>query len=161
MSEGHSGLPGVVRGSLWLLGAFVLVMIGLVLYSILASRLITKTVLIGGVSHSVLIADNPTSRYLGLSDMPLERLDVEGMVFTFPTSEPRTFEMRGMLFSLDFVWVNQGTIVKIDRGVRAPVGDEVPATVSSSPNSVDTVFEFPTGFVANNGLFLGQQLIIK
>ncbi|MFA5946638.1 MAG: DUF192 domain-containing protein [Patescibacteria group bacterium] len=158
MSEHHEGMPGVVRTSLWILGIFVALMIGLTVYSKIALPVIAQTVTIGGRSHTVLVANTPTARYQGLSGRTADKLGAEGMMFTFGNSEERTFEMRGMLFSLDFLWVQNGSIVRIDENIQAPQKNEKPAQISSKPASADTVFEFPAGFAARNGLRIGDRI---
>jgi len=158
MSDHHDGMPGIVNTSLWLLGIFVVLMIGLSVYSAFTGNISTKTVTIGGRGHSVLVANTATTRYQGLSGKTMQGLGAEGMMFTFPSSEVRTFEMRRMLFPLDFLWVQNGTIVKIDENIPAPKGNEKPAQVSSKPASVDTIFEFPAGFVSTNGVTVGEAI---
>jgi uncharacterized membrane protein (UPF0127 family) len=158
MSEHHEGMPGIVRTSLWILGIFVALMIGLTIYSKIALPVIAQTVTIGGRNHTVLVANTPTARYQGLSGRTADKLGAEGMMFTFGNSDVRMFEMRGMLFPLDFLWVQNGSIVKIDENVPAPTGKEKPAQISSKPASVDTVLEFPAGFVSSNRLTVGQRV---
>ncbi len=158
MSEHHDGLPGIVTMSLNLLGIFVCLMIGLALYSLVTARPITKTVTINGKGHTVLVANTPVSRYQGLSGKTIEKLGADGMMFTFPTAEQRTFEMRRMLFALDFLWVQDGAIVKLDENIPAPKVNEKPVQVSSKPVSADTVFEFPAGFVNANGIKTGDAV---
>ncbi|MFA5946087.1 MAG: DUF192 domain-containing protein [Patescibacteria group bacterium] len=159
MSEHQSGMPGIVKTSLQLLGVFVVLMIALTVFSKVSFRSTTKTVTIAGRGYDVLVANTPEGRYQGLSGKTIQGMHAEGMIFTFPTVEERTFEMRRMLFPLDFLWVHDGLIVKIDQDIPAPKGKEKPAKISSAPYAVETVFEFPAGFVKTNHLNLGDSVL--
>ena len=151
-------MPGIVKTSLQLLGIFVVLMIALTVFSKVSFRPMTKNVIIAGRGYSVLAANTPEGRYQGLSDKTVQGMHAEGMMFTFPTAEGRTFIMRRMLFPLDFLWVHDGMIVKMDEDIPAPKGKEKPAQISSAPYAVETVFEFPAGFVKMNHLNLGDSV---
>jgi uncharacterized membrane protein (UPF0127 family) len=161
MSDHKSGMPGVVTTSLWILGIIVVLMIGLTIYSRLTDHVTVATATIDGRTHQVLVASTPTSRYQGLSGKTVANLGAEGMYFSFSDDAERTFVMRGMLFNLDFLWVRDGKIVKVDLNVPAPKGGEAPKFVYSKPESADGVFEFPAGFVARNGVSVGDIVKIK
>ena len=85
----------------------------------------------------------------------------EGMYFSFPDTAERTFVMRGLLFSLDFVWVRDGRVVKLEEAVPAPAAGETPKFVYSKPEKANGVFEFPAGFVPKNGVRVGDNVTVR
>lgn len=143
-----------------MLGIFIGIMVCLTVYSQFSSRVVVDSVMLGGRSHSVLVASSPTARYQGLSGKTKADLGAEGMMFVFSSAQLRTFVMRGMLFPLDFVWVNDGKVVQVDENIAAPVGNEKPLQVSSKV-PVDTVLEFPSGFVKANSLSVGDTVSVR
>lgn len=161
MSEHQEGMPGVVRTSLWLLGIFVALMIGLTIFSSLTARPSSGTAIIGSRSHSVLIVRSPQAQYQGLSGKSVASLGAEGMYFPFYYPTEQTFVMRGMLFPLDFVWVRDGQVVKTEENVPAPVGNEEPKFIYSKPEKVDGVFEFPAGFINRNSVIIGETVQVR
>lgn len=104
-----------------------------------------EQITVDDVTYTVWVADDPSERRSGLSGVTIDDLDahgVDGMLFVFDEPAVQKFWMRGMEFDLDFVWMLDGEVVKIDEDVPAPVnnrGDT--AIVSSDPYKVDTVLE--------------------
>ena len=156
MSEHASGIPKSVSTSLVILAVLML----LPLFFLLKGP--EKGIaVIDGQAHSIVVADSPARQYQGLSGKTLKTIGAEGMYFPFPEAQEKTFVMRGMLFALDFLWVRDGQVVKIDQNVPPPKGSEQPITVSSAPERVNGVFEFPAGFVKANGLAVGDRVQLK
>ena len=107
------------------------------------------------------VADNPVEKLRGLAGTePVDLGDAIGMVFVYNDATERTFTMKGMNYALDFVWVRDGKIVRIDKNVAAPVDGEDPKQVSSSPLNVDMVIEMPAGTVDSLNYLVGHQLSI-
>lgn len=85
-----------------------------------------------------------------------------GMLFVFPTAEPRTFWMKGMRFCLDIVWVETGRIT----GAAESVCPDPPGTEDaererfSSGDPVSFVLEVPAGWLAGNGYGEGTEVRI-
>lgn len=65
------------------------------------------------------IADTPTRRSKGLGGrQSLE--DKEGMLFIFDKVDKHPFWMKGLTFSLDFIWIRDDTIVDILPNIKPP-----------------------------------------
>lgn len=118
----------------------------------------TKDIQNGGKTITFLHANNTLEHWAGLSWKQEEKLDTAGMLFTFRRQEEREFWMRGMQFDLDVIWIQNGKIVKIDSGVKAPQDGEVPERMSSAPFKIDAVIEVPAGKAAELGLKRGITL---
>ncbi len=111
---------------------------------------------------SFLVADTAPERYLGLSGWEREDLaGTTGMAFLFSESAIRTFSMRGMTFDLDFVWVLDGEVVKVDSSVPAPLGGAEPSLIASAPEQADMVLELPSGQAVSLGFKPGVQIQVK
>lgn len=110
--------------------------------------------------HVARVADNPLKQARGLSGLALDSLQEDGMLFTYSTALVQNYWMKDMEFNLDFIWLKDGHIVKIDKNVPAPVAGQPVATVSSSPLAVNQVLELPAGKADIYGYFIGQDLHI-
>lgn len=81
-----------------------------------------------------------------------------GMLFVFDPPQVPGFWMKDMLFSLDILYIAQdGTIVTI-------VPNLSPATYPDAfhPTApVQYVLEVPAGFAANNGIAVGQKVVVQ
>lgn len=108
------------------------------------------------------VADNPIEKLRGLAGTePADLGDAVGMVFVYNDATERTFTMKGMNYALDFLWLRDGKIVRIDKNIAAPVDGGEPLTVSSSPLNVDMVIEMPAGTVEQLNYLVGHQLMIS
>src|SRR5688572_22668259 len=111
-----------------------------------------------GGELEVLVADNAIEHQKGLSGTRLETLDADGMLFVFGDQEERVFWMKGMNYDLDFLWIADNKIVKIDRFIEAPSPGEEPISVYSRPFEVDMVLELPAGRANELGLLEGHVI---
>src|SRR6476619_2143774 len=69
----------------------------------------TAQIAVGGVPLTVASAYQPADRALGLGYR--EGLAAgTGMLFLFEGPEPQSFWMRGMLFCIDIIWIENGVI---------------------------------------------------
>lgn len=85
----------------------------------------------------------------------------EGMVFIYNQPQRVLYWMRGMQFPLDFLWVRQGKVVEMTAGVLQPTKEgSVPQTVSPE-NEVDMVIEVNAGWIAQQGIKLGDEVSIS
>lgn len=109
---------------------------------------------------TVQVADNPITRVRGLSGVKLSELKDSGMLFVYSDSAERTYWMKGMKFDLDFVWIRDGKVIKIEKNVPYPPHGETPRKVSSAPLLVDMVLELPAGRVDELGVVVGHELTI-
>lgn len=143
-----------LRLLLALLGGLVIGLIAFVLFL----KPSVKEITINGETVTVRVADNAAERYQGLSNVKEGEIGADGMMFVFSDAAPRIFEMREMKFALDFIWIKDGKVVKIDENIQPPTGKEDPIKVSSNPLSVDTVIEFPAGFAKKHDIFIGTMI---
>lgn len=108
------------------------------------------------------VADNPLEKARGLSrSEPSDLGDAVGMVFVYDEAEPRTFTMKGMEYNLDFLWIRDGRILKIDQNIPAPGPGEEPQTISSYPLEANMVIELPAGMAQRLQYLVGHQLTIN
>jgi uncharacterized membrane protein (UPF0127 family) len=84
-----------------------------------------------------------------------------GMLFVFSTSQVRTFWMKDMNFPLDFIWINQNQVVKIDENVPAPINKLDPPQVILSDKPVNQVLEVNAGFVSKNHISIGDKVVLN
>ena len=82
--------------------------------------------------------------------------DNNGMIFIFKDTQVRTFWMKNMLFPLDIIWINDNTIVKIDKNLP-PEGSNPFATYSSSV-PVNYVLEVNAGFADKYNIKTGNSV---
>lgn len=139
-----------------LMGIFVVVVI--VFVSAMLSRPEKTQITLNDQTFTVRVADNAVERYRGLSGIKEERLGADGMMFVYGEAEERTFVMRGMKFALDFVWLRDGKVVRVDQNIQPPASGEEPIEIKSSPLKADTVIEFPAGFAKKYDIFVGTSL---
>jgi uncharacterized protein len=98
------------------------------------------------------VISTPEKLYLGLGGR--RRLAKgTGMLFMMPNLEVQQFCMRGMLISIDIIWLAQDRII----GFHKNLSPKDPGTFTS-PAPADVVLEMPAGFVASAGLRIGDQL---
>ncbi len=150
----------------YLIGLVVIVIIGLFVYFGVTGHH-TATFQLGDLAqdlHTARVADNPFKRAKGLSGVSLDSLKAShdsGMLFVFDTADVQNFWMKGMEFNLDFIWLKDGKVVKIDENVPAPVNGGTAAEVSSTPLAVNQVIELPAGGATQYGYAVGQTLHIN
>lgn len=114
-------------------------------------------VLPNGTVIALEIADDDAQRIRGLSDragLPSGR----GMMFLHEESAVQSYWMKDMAFSIDIIWINENEVVGF---VEDAEPEEPPLTIYSSPAPVDKVLEVFSGFVAQNGLKIGDILDIE
>lgn len=150
------------RVGLVVLGLLALVFVGWIAYSFLTGEE-TATVQIGGAeAYTVRVADNAMERMRGLSGVNASELSPAiGMLFVYDDQDERTFWMKGMKFDLDFIWIKDGKIVKIDRDIPYPPHGTDPVSVTSAPLAVDMVLEVPAGIADQVGYRQGHELTIN
>lgn len=105
-----------------------------------------RIVTINDKKISVEIASNFEQKSNGLSYR--ETLDKgTGMLFVFDVSQPVSFWMFKMNFSLDIIWINNGKIIGIERNVPYPTKGIEPEDLPTypSPGDIDLVLEINAG----------------
>lgn len=113
----------------------------------------TARIRVNGTFLTVERATAPEQQQQGLSFR--KALTDDGMLFVFPTSEVRTFWMRGMRFPLDIVFIQDGFVLNVTANVPAPSKiAEIPSIVSSAAQA-DAVLELRAGRAAELGIQTG------
>ncbi|MFA5986925.1 MAG: DUF192 domain-containing protein [Parcubacteria group bacterium] len=79
--------------------------------------------------------------------------DACGMLFVFDSAMPQTFWMKDMLFDIDVLWIDQNTIVGLQKDISHK-RQEKEVFVSSKP--ADKVVELPAGFIDTHHVWVGQ-----
>jgi uncharacterized membrane protein (UPF0127 family) len=105
---------------------------------------------------TVEVAATESQKELGLggrASMP----ETRGMIFPYDHKEQFEFWMRGMLFPLDFVWIDGKTVVDVTENVPAPAGNERPIIVKPK-FPADKVLEINAGLVQKYGIKVGDTV---
>ena len=117
----------------------------------------TQTLSIGSVDLHIAIADTEAEREQGLSGIT-SLAEGQGMLFVFPKDGIYSFWMKGMLFSIDMLWISSdGHVVHV-------VPSASPATYphAFTPNTpARYVLEVPSGFAAEHEIGVGSKLLIS
>ena len=116
---------------------------------------------VNGVPVEVDLARTPQEQAQGLSGRSTLP-DGRGMLFPYDQPLIPAFWMKGMLFSIDIIWILDNKVV--DVSPRLPYPD--PLTPSSflptySPRApVTDVLEVPAGWAERNGVTVGSEVLI-
>ncbi|HET7098748.1 MAG TPA: DUF192 domain-containing protein [Patescibacteria group bacterium] len=120
----------------------------------------SKEIAIGSTSISVSVADNKDARKVGLSG--ITSLDKSsGMLFIFDKKNTIPgFWMKDMAIPLDIIWINDNTIVKIDKNVDFPkTGTPDEKLTTYGPGQpIDYVLEVNAGFSDTNNIKVGDKV---
>ena len=119
----------------------------------------TAQILVGGVPLTVELVYQPEDTARGLSYRD-ELAPGAGMLFLVLEPQNRTFHMREMRFCLDFLWINNDTIVGITEYV-CPAAAETPPDQQPqyhSPGPVNYVIEVPAGWADTYGIDAGMTV---
>ena len=113
-----------------------------------------KTITVGSKTIQVQIADTEEKRIKGLSGVT--SLDANsGMLFVFNSQNVSpVFWMKGMLIPLDFIWIKDGRIIRIDKNVPKPAGNTPDNKLKtySAGQPIDYVLEVNAGFSNSNSI---------
>jgi len=140
---------------------FGLILAGVVLFFLLgrSRETVISSLILRGERFEVFLADDILKQAQGLSGR--SSIDShEGMLFTFSSSTIRTFWMKGMLFSIDIIWIQDGVVVGFEKNVSYPKAGESfgELTLYTSSVPVDTVLEVLTGTVDRLGVQIGDVI---
>lgn len=105
---------------------------------------------IGETAYTLEVADDAREQALGLGerDSLCERC---GMVFFFAATEKHAFWMKGMRFPLDIAWLEDDTIVHIERHVSEKSED-----IYQPEAAANVVLEFRAGTL--EGVSVGEKV---
>lgn len=157
MSNGKAGSPKAparLPAKYFLGGALLLVLSGAFYWFWPAAREDPRrSVTLGGTEYRLEIASSPEERARGLSgrESLCERC---GMLFVFPEADVYPFWMHETHFSLDILWLRDGTIVWIEREAE-PNSDRLLRPAEAA----DTVVEVPAGAAGDR--HVGERLEIR
>lgn len=84
----------------------------------------------------------------------------DGMLFIFDQPDRYAFWMKGMLFPLDFIWIDQGQVKDITPDVPAPTLGQTSLPVYQPEHDVTAVLEVNAGFAAANHVSVGDLVSI-
>lgn len=111
---------------------------------------------IHGTVFSVDVAVTEAQKSMGLGGR--ESLsDHRGMLFPYDHKEQYNFWMKGMLFPLDFIWIDGKTIADTTENVQPPQATEQPRIVKPRVE-VDKVLEVSAGTVSRLGIRPGDPV---
>ncbi len=122
----------------------------------------TARVAFGGQEFRVVVAVTPQSQIKGLGGRRSLGPD-EGMLFVYDQPGDRAFWMRGMVISIDILWLHNYRVVHIEHNVPPPKPDtpdrELP--IYRSPEPGNFVLEIAAGRAAELGITPGSRLVIE
>ena len=78
------------------------------------------------------------------------------MIFKFQQAGTRSFWMKGMLFDLDILWIENGKVAYLKKNIPADSKD-----VFTPPIKADSVLELPAGTADKLGIKTGDVIIEK
>ncbi len=119
----------------------------------------TNELQINDAVFKVEVADTPEKRSKGLGGK--ESLsDNEGMLFIFDKADRHTFWMKGLKFSLDFVWIKGDMVVDILENVPQPAQGQTDASlpIYTSKTEADKVLELKAGSVKKFNIKVGDSI---
>ena len=113
---------------------------------------------IGQAEVIVEVADTGEKRSQGLAGRDgLE--ENQGMWFRFDQPGQYGFWMKGMKFSLDFVWISGDRVVEITENV--PVSNEDSPKVYQPQQPIEAMLEVNAGWVKGNGIKVGDEVVVE
>ncbi len=111
------------------------------------------------VKLTVELAQTPHELTLGLSNRDVLETGL-GMYFVLPVRDYNSFWMKDMRFPLDIIWIDQGTIVGINKNCPIPQ-DENNVPTFRSPQKVTNVLEVNAGFSDQNNINSGDTINLQ
>ncbi len=105
------------------------------------------------------VVDTDNARKLGLSYRPsLE--NNRGMLFDFTntTDKRPSFWMKDMRFSIDIIWINNGTVVGIEKNAPVPT-ETTQLPTYTPPTNISHVLEVPSGWSDKNNIRIGNAVV--
>ena len=114
---------------------------------------------VNGQELDVEVATTSAEIVRGLSGR--DSLDLDGMLFIFPTPAKQNFWMKDMRFPLDILWINGGKVIDILRNVPPPQPGSPDSQLKtySSPGAVTHVLELLAGAASQLGIEVSSEII--
>lgn len=122
----------------------------------------TGTVQINNVKVNTEVVDTASKRKQGLGGRQSLASD-SGMLFVFEKPDIYKFWMKGLTFPLDLIWIRDQKVVDIIKNATPPMPGQNDETLPLyAPNQpIDKVLEVNAGFVDQNGVKVGDTVIIQ
>lgn len=123
----------------------------------------SKTVVvIGNGKINAEIADTQEKRNKGLSGRDNIASD-SGMLFIFNKQDKYPFWMKGLNFSLDFIWIKGDFVVDFLQNVPKPLPNQTDQslTIYASKMPIDKVLEVPAGTINLLDIKIGDKIKIE
>lgn len=138
----------------WFIALAVMLLIGLALYY--QSHPLVSKIRIGQAVITTEVAATEAQKQKGLGGRS-SLADDRGMLFPYDHKEQYNFWMRGMLFPLDFIWIDGSRVTDIAENVLPPSGNEPPVIIKPAVG-VDKVLEVHAGTVQRLGIQIGDTV---
>jgi len=140
-----------------LLFLFFLTLIIVLVGSFFSKNKYTGSVVMGGKTYFVNIADTFEDRALGLSGTKTLS-DREGLFFIFPKDDKYGFWMKDMLFAIDIIWMDKDfKVVHIEKDVKPETYPNV-----FGPNTpARYVLEVSSGQAEQLNLKIGDSVVFS
>ncbi len=117
-----------------------------------------RDIKVGGVSLRVELALTTEQQTRGLSGRE-SLAPGTGMLFKFTQAGKYNFWMNEMKFALDFIWVREGKIIQLNANIPPPLKDFPRPETLQARAPVDAVIEVPSGWIKDNGIKIGDEVI--
>jgi hypothetical protein len=149
------------RWDVFVLLAFLLILVGFALTAPFAPSSQRATAYLGGREFQLEVAATPFLRARGLSgqsDIPAEG----GMIFLFEKPARYTFWMKNMKIPIDIIWLRGERIVGVVSRAEPPLPGtpEVAIARFTAPEPIDRVIEIRAGLAGALSLYPGQEVKI-
>lgn len=107
------------------------------------------------------IADSKEKRNKGLSNREKIASD-EGMLFVFERPDKYVFWMKGLSFPLDFIWINNDTVVDLLENIPQPTSGQSDSSlpVYSAREPINKVLEVNAGIIKVLNIKVGDKIQI-
>lgn len=116
-----------------------------------------ERIIINGHTINVELAVTDTEKQKGLGYRDSLASD-SGMLFVYQNRDRYGFWMKGMRFSLDYIWINGNKVVDLSPDIPAPANPDEPPVTLSPKVPVDKVLEVNAGVIVNTGVRIGDTV---
>lgn len=118
-----------------------------------------QLILSSGAKINVEIADTEAKRKKGLGGRQSISSD-EGMLFVFEQKGKYPFWMKGLSYSLDFIWIRDDKVVDIQENVQPPTPGQSDSSlpIYESKEEIDKVLEVSGGTAKRLNIKIGDSI---
>jgi uncharacterized membrane protein (UPF0127 family) len=123
-----------------------------------------KQITVGDKELYVQIVTNEQDMSKGLSGRPPLK-ENQGMLFDYGKTNfaKHGFWMKGMNFSLDLIWIKDGSIIGISKNIPKPVSGTLEKDLITyyPPSEVNMVLEVLSGWAERNNIKTGDEIKLQ